>query len=70
MKDSFDFNKLSKRVLENLFSHFTNVKIDETIEIIKNTFKLKSSHHLIVRNASNNSKYEGLLDGMIFEVFK
>ena len=52
-------------------SLYTNVPIDETIEIIKNTcFKLKSNHHLIRRNAANDSKYEGLLDGMKFEVFE
>ena len=46
-------------------SIFTKVPIDE---IIKNTcFKLKSNYHLMKKNAANDTKYEGLLDGMKFE---
>ena len=45
--------------------------IDETIEIIKNScFKLKTNSQKIRVNAKDDSKYEGLLDGMKFEVFE
>jgi hypothetical protein len=47
------------------------VPIDETIEIIKNScFKLKTNSQKIRVNAKDDSKYEGLLDGMKFEVFE
>jgi hypothetical protein len=80
VKDSFDFiNKLSQIKLEegerlisfDVESLFTNVPIDETIEIIKNScFKLKTNSQKIRVNAKDDSKYEGLLDGMKFEVFE
>ena len=80
VKDSFDFiNKLSKIKLEederlisfDVESLFTNVPIDETIEIIKEScFKLKNNSQQIRANAKDDSKYDGLLDGMKFEVFE
>ena len=80
VKDSFDFiNKLSQIKLEegeclisfDVESLFTNVPIDETIEIIKNScFKLKSNSNQIRANAKDDSRYEGKLDEMKFEVFE
>ena len=83
LKDSFDFiNRLSKRQLEekdflisfDVESLFTNVPIDETVEIIKNTFfKLKDSSNLkkVRKNAaiSSSDLYDGDLDGMKWEFF-
>ena len=52
-------------------SLFTNVPIDETIEIIKNTFfTLKNNSNKIRANAKDDSRYEGKLDNMKFEVFE
>ena len=57
---------IKKIILKDLLSQQLGL-----ITFIKNTcFKLKSNHHLIRRNAANDSKYEGLLDGMKFEVFE
>ena len=84
LKDSFDFiNRLSKRQLEekdflisfDTESLFTNVPIDETVEIIKNTFfKLKDSSNLkkVRKNAAiySSDLYDGDLDGMKWEVFE
>lgn len=80
VKDSFDFiNKLSQIKLEegeclisfDVESLFTNVPIDETIEIIKNTFfTLKNNSNKIRANAKDDSRYEGKLDNMKFEVFE
>ena len=56
-------------------SLFTNVPIDETVEIIKNTFfNIKDSSNLkkVRKNAAiySSDLYDGDLDGMKWEVFE
>jgi hypothetical protein len=75
IKDTFDFiNKISTLKLEkddyiisfDVESLFTNVPIDETVEIIKNTcFRKKTGKHI-----KGESNYEGDLDGMRWEHFE
>ena len=87
LKDSFDFiNKVSNIKLkeENFIisidveSLFTNVPIDETLEIIKKAFFKKKSEIIkrVDKNIGNKnirkgtSEYEGSLDGLPWEHFE
>jgi hypothetical protein len=72
LKDTFDFiNKIAKIKLEkddyiisfDVESLFTNVPINETLEIIKNTFFTKKS----TKHVKNESNYHGDLDGIRWE---
>ena len=59
------------RISLDIESLFTNVSIDETIEIIKNYCnKLKSNSKQKRANAKDDSRYEGKLDEMKFEVYE
>jgi hypothetical protein len=50
---------------------YDNVPINETMDIIRNScFKLKVDSDKIRKNAKDDSRYEGELDGMKFEVFE
>ena len=87
LKDTFDFiNKVSKIKFEkedyiisiDVESLFTNVPIDETIEIIKNAFFKKKS--IKIEKTSRNygtknirlgeSEYEGSFNGIAWEHFE